>query len=260
LSVGTERRDDRLPDLAAELVRLKVDIIFAVGTPCALAAWQATATIPIVMVLVLDPVHSGLVVSLARPGGNVTGITLMGSATAGKEIQLLREIAPRISRVAYIWDLTNPGQTLQKQEADAAALALGIRGWHIGVRTNSELDDAMPLLLKKRTEAVVVYGLPVSELAMQRFAEFAVKNRLLTVTAVPDLMRQGLLMSWGPSLGEQWQRAASFVDRILRGAKPADLPVEQPTKFELAINMKTAKAIGVTIPQTLLLQADQVIE
>jgi putative ABC transport system substrate-binding protein len=266
----TDGRDDRLPDLAAELVRLKVDLIVAVSTKCALAARQATATIPIVMVQVADPVQSGLVTSLAHPGGNVTGITFMGlvgqsigRVTAGKELQLLREIAPRVSRLAYLWDLTNPNQVFLRGKVDAPALALGIKVWHIGVQSDSDLDNAMRLVLKERVEAVDFYGSSlVSPPATQRFAEFAVKNRVLTISAFPIFtrMRMGFLMSWGPSFSEQWQRAAHYVDRILKGAKPADLPVEQPTKFELVINLKTAKAMGLTIPQTLLLQADQVIE
>ena len=255
-----EGNDDRLKELAAELVRLKVDIIVVTNTSTSIAARQATVTIPIVMTQVADPIGSGLVTSLAHPGGNVTGMSFMARATAGKEIQFLREIAPRISRVTHLWDLTNPGQVLQKSEADAAALTLGIKIQHIAVGTDSDLDNAMTLLLKNRPEAVAVGGLVVTDTAILRFAEFAVRNQLPTCTAFPRFVQQGFLLSWGPAIREQWQRAASYVDKILKGAKPADLPVEQPTVFDLVINLKTAKALGLTIPPSVLARADQVIE
>lgn len=256
----SEDKPDRLPGLAADLIRSKVDAIFALGTIAALAAKQSTRATPIIMAIVADPVRSGLVTSLSRPGGNVSGFSLMVPDIFGKSLELFREVSPRISRVASVTDATNPGHVTYDAEADAAARTLGVTLQRIRVRNGSDLDDAMTSLLRERAEAVRVAPLSVPVPDVGRFAEFAVKNRILTVTSLPLYLRQGFLLQWSPSWVEQGRRAADYIDKILKGTKAADLPVEQPTKFELVINMRTAKALGLTIPQSLLLRADQVIE
>jgi ABC-type uncharacterized transport system substrate-binding protein len=252
---------DRLPGLAAELVRLKVDVLVAAGTASALAAKQATKTIPIVMVYVGDAVGSGLVTSLARPGGNVTGLSVLTPDMVPKALEILKEAAPSVSRVAVWLDPTNPGQTLADKQMDAAAKILGVRLERVDVRTAANLDAAFATALRQRAEALFVHPLPIPTLDLQRIAQFAIKNRLPTMAILlPQNVREGMLMSYGPNQAEPYRRAGTYIDKILKGAKPADLPVEQPTKFELVINLKTAKALGLTIPPSLLQRADQVIE
>ncbi|HET8575732.1 MAG TPA: ABC transporter substrate-binding protein [Methylomirabilota bacterium] len=247
---------NRLPALAAELVRLKVDVILALGTPSARAAKQATKTIPIVMVYAGDPVESGLVTSLARPGGNVTGLSVLTADLAPKALETLKEAAPSVSRVALLMDPTNPGQTLADRHMDAAAKILGVTLQRFDVRTAANLDAAFAAALRQRQDALLVFPVP----NVQRIANWAIKNRLPTIAFLPQHVREGILMCYGPNQAEQYHRAGVYIDSILKGAKPSDLPVEQPTKFEMVINLKTAKALGLTIPPSVLLRADQVIE
>jgi len=250
----------RLPDLAAELVRRNVDVLVTEGTPASLAAKQTTSALPIVMVYVGDPVASGLVANLARPGGNLTGLTVLAPEIIRKDLELLKEVAPQISRVSVWMDATNPGQTLPDEEMGAAARLLGIRPQRINLRTATDLDRTFAETLRRRAEALLVYPLPITLSDVRKIAEFAVKNRLPTVTIHPPFAREGLLMSYSASIPDQYRRAATYVDRILKGAKPADLPVEQPTTFELIVNMKTAKELGLTIPSAVLTRADEIIQ
>ncbi len=252
-------RDDRLPGLAAELARLKVDLIAADVTLAIRAAMQATSTIPIVMALTADAMGSGLVPSLGRPGGNVTGLTTMLPELSAKRLQLFKEAVPRISRVAVLW---NPALSWHKEmlkEVDGAAPALRLQPLPIAVRNRDDLEGVFPAMTKGRVDALLVSE-TLSLTARRQLLEFATKNRLPTMFANKEYVPAGGLMSYGVNFPEMYRHAAVYVDKILKGAKPADLPVEQPTKFELVINLKTAKALGLTIPQTLLQQADQVIQ
>jgi putative ABC transport system substrate-binding protein len=253
--------NERLPDAAAELVRLKIDVLVAQGTPAALAALRATATTPVVFVSAGDPVGNGLVASLARPGKNVTGMSAISPVQVMKGVELLKESAPRVTRVAILLDLSNPNQAMQIGEQDAAANAIGVELRRVDVRSSSDLDAAFTTIVRERAQAVYLFPLRIGRPEADRIVEFTVKNRLPTLGLVDVQYKAvGVLVYYSFSRLEQYDRAASFVDRILKGANPADLPVEQPTKFELVINLKTAKAIGLTIPPSLLLRADQVIE
>jgi putative ABC transport system substrate-binding protein len=251
---------DRLAGFAAELVRLNVDVLVAQGTASALAAKQATKTIPIVMVYVGDPVEGGLVASLARPGGNLTGLSVLAPDLVPKALQILKEAAPSVSRVAVWIDPANPGQTLADRQMDAAAKTLGLRLERVEVRTAANLDAAFAAALRQRAEAVYVYPLSIPLRDVQRIAQFASKNRLPTLALLPQNVREGMLISYGPNQAELFRRAGTYIDKILKGAKPADLPVEQPTTFELVINLKTAKALGLTLPPSLLQRADELIQ
>ncbi len=257
---ATPGKAERIPDLAAELVRLNVDVIVAEGTVSTLAAKQATRTIPIVMVYIADPVASGLVSSLGRPGGNVTGSTMLAPEIVPKTLQLLKEAAPAISRVTVLIDSTNPGQTLPDLQMAAAAKVLGVRPQRADIVTSADLDKAFAAVLRQRAQALLVYPLPLTPVEFQRITEFAIKNRLPTATWHTPYGRAGLLMSYGTNVAEQFRRAGVYIDKILKGRKPADLPVEQPTKFVLVINLKTAKALGLTIPPSVLVRADEVIQ
>jgi ABC-type uncharacterized transport system substrate-binding protein len=251
---------ERFPELAAELVRLKVEVIVATNNPAVAAAQKATTTIPVVMVLATDPVRLGFVSSLARPGGNITGLTIQSPELAGKRLQLLKEIVPNLTRVAVLWDPTEPGRRQLVKEAELAAPTLGLQILTLQARDAREVRGAFTAMTKERVGAVLVYG--SSLLAAQRaaIADLAAKNRLPTMCVAQEWMDAGFVMSYGASLNDMYRRAPYFVDRILKGAKPADLPVEQPIKFELVINLKTAKALGLTIPQSLLVRADEVIQ
>jgi putative ABC transport system substrate-binding protein len=252
---------DRLPALAAELVGRNVDVLFTRGTPAAQAAKGATASVPTVMVFVADPVRSGLVSSLARPGGNVTGMALFGPDIIKKQFELLKELAPRAATVGVLFDPTNSAQIDQLQhEVPAAAAALGLKTHQIGVDPSKPLEAAFAEAQSKRAKALVVYPLGRGLGVAREVADLAIRYRQPTVTTFRYYTEHGLLMSFSSNVDEQYQRAAAYIDKILKGAKPADLPVEQPTKFELVINLKTAKALGLTIPQTLLQRADQIIE
>jgi putative tryptophan/tyrosine transport system substrate-binding protein len=257
-----EDRVDRLPDLAAELVRLKVDLIIAsAGTQVATAAKNATETIPIVMIFVRDPVGTGLIASLARPGGNVTGV----SGTAGlemfaKQLDLLKETVPKLRRVAILSNPANAYHQLAIREVNVAARSLGVQLQLLEARGPNEFDGAFAAMAKERVGALLVLSDAIFGSHRTRLADLAARSRLPAAYGVRDSVEAGGLMSYGPSFLDSYRRAATYVDKILKGAKPADLPVEQPTKFELVINLKTAKALGLIIPQTLLLRADQVIE
>ena len=255
-----EGRADRLPDLAADLVRVKVDIIVASVTPDALAAKNATKTIPIVMVAAGDPVASGLVDSLARPGGNITGLTNISPDLAGKRLELLKETVPKLSRVAVFWNSQGPSSTLAWKESQIPAPALGIQLRSLEVQNFSDLDKAFEETTKVRAGALIITPDPVFVTNLQRIADFAAKNRLPSIFHLREFVEFGGLMTYGPDRPDAFRRAATYVDKILKGAKPAELPVEQPTKFELVINLKTAKQIGVTIPQTVLYRADKIIK
>ncbi len=256
-----EGRFDRLPDLTAELVRLKVNIIVAVASPATVAAKNATATIPIVMIAVGDPVGQGLIVSLARPGRNVTGLSLsVGMEIIGKGLELLKEIVPNVRRVAILSNPTNPTYALWIREAKVAARSLGVQLQLLEARGPTEFDGAFATMANERAGALLVVADPMFFLHGARLADLAAKSRLPAAYGFREHAEAGGLMSYGPSLPDLFRRAATYVDKILKGAKPADLPVAQPTKFELVINLGTAKALGLTIPQSLLLRADEVIQ
>jgi putative ABC transport system substrate-binding protein len=253
-------RADRLPALAAELVRLKVDVIVTESNVAALAAKHATQTIPIVMAIAGDPVKAGVVNSLARPGGNVTGLTLIHPELSGKRLQLLKEAVPKIALVAVIWNPTDPAAADFLRETEAAARSLGLKIHAIEARAPAELDAAFKAVADARPSAFFTIPHSMFQDNKTRIFEFATKSRLPGVFPNRVFTEAGGLMSYGPNLAANFRRAAVFVDKILKGAKPADLPIEQPTKFELVINLKTAKALGLTIPPSVLARADQVIE
>jgi putative ABC transport system substrate-binding protein len=251
---------DRLPGLAAELVRLKVDVIVTYAAPAIQAAKRATSTIPIVMAGAIDPVASGLVTSVARPGGNITGLSLMAPDLVGKQLAILKEVVPTVSRVALLGNPVNTGNAPQLRHAQETARALGMRLQFLEARGPSEIDGAFAAMTRERAGAVIVLVDGMLADHRTRIADLAVKNRLPAVYGLSDYPEAGGLMAYGPSVLDRFRRAATYVDKILKGAKPAELPVEQPTKFELVINLKTAKALGLTIPQLLLQRAHQVIE
>jgi len=253
-----EGRLERLPDLAAELVRLKVDVLVTMGTPATLAAKQATATIPIVFGLVGDAVGTGIVTNLARPSSNITGMALYGPEVYGKGLELLKEAVPRVQRVMITQPLRdNTSQSLFDAAADTVARKLDIRLHRVDVRHVGDYDAAFEVAVKERFDAVLVS--PYSPLPKEA-AAYAIRHGLPTMTLQGSVGQVGQLLAYGANYGEQVRRAAGYVDRILKGAQPGNLPVEQPTKFELVINLKTAKALGLTIPPALLARADQVID
>jgi putative ABC transport system substrate-binding protein len=255
-----EGKHDRLPALAADLVRSKVDVIVAQSGAATQAAQQATRTIPIVMSLSNDPVGSGLVASLARPGGNVTGLTIMVPDLAGKQFQLLKEVVPKLSRVALLTNPANPASARFLREAEAAARALGVRLQTLETRNPQEIDSAFAAMTRERAGALLILPDQIFVSQRRQIAELATKRRLPSVYGVGEYAEAGGLMAYGANHIDLVRRAATYVDKILKGAKPADLPVAQPTKFELVINLRTAKAIGLTIPPSLLQRADQIID
>jgi len=260
---SAEGKFERFPALAAELVALKVDVIVAPAALHVLAAKQATKTIPIVFIGVSDPVTSGLVTSLARPGGNVTGLSALAPELVGKCLELLTQAVPGVSRVAVLWQPGAMGERTEKdllKRADVAARALGVRLQVVEARGPADIDRAFSDMTRARAGALTVLTSFMFTTERRRLADLAAKNRLPAVYTWREFVDAGGLMSYGPNLADMFRRAATYVDKILRGAKPADLPVEQPTKFELVINMKTAKALGLTIPQSLLGRADEVIQ
>ena len=257
---SVQGRADRLPSLAAELVRLKVDVIVTESNVATLAAKQATQTIPVVMAIAGDPVTAGVVGSLARPGGNVTGLTLMNRELSGKRLQLLKEVAPKIAVVAVIWNPTDPPAADALRETEAAAQSWGLKIHAIEARSPAELDAAFKAVVDARPDAFFTLPGGMFQDNKTRIFDFARKNRLPGVFSNREYAEAGGLMSYGPSFAALFRRAAGYVDKILKGAKPADLPIEQPTTYELVINLKTAKALGLTIPPSLLQRADQVIE
>jgi putative tryptophan/tyrosine transport system substrate-binding protein len=256
-----EGKYERFPDFVNDLVRLKVDVIVAVPTAAALAAKNATGTIPIVTVAVFDPVESGLVASLARPGKNVTGLTLIaGTEIVGKYLELLKESLPKASRVGVLWNPANTAHPSLVREAESSARALGLQLQLAGVRGPDEIDNALAVMAREHVGALMV--LPDSMFVAQRtrLAELATKHRLPAMYGLRLHAEAGGLMAYSANMQDSARRVASFVDRILKGAKPADLPIEQPTKFEFVINLKTAKALGLTIPPAVLARADEVIQ
>ena len=257
----SEGRLDRLPDFAAELVRQNVDVIFAPSTASTVAAQNATRTIPIVMAMVGDPVGRGIITSLARPGGNVTGLSFgVEIGYIGKQLELIKEVVPKVSRVAALGNPAEPQHKSQVGEAEGASRRLGLTLQVLQARGPSEFDRAFAAMVQDRAGALLVLSGPVYVLHRRQLADLAAKRRLPAIYNFREFADAGGLLAYGPNIRGFWRRAAAYVDRLLKGAKPADLPVEQPTKFELVINVKTAKALGLTIPQTLLPRADQVIE
>jgi putative ABC transport system substrate-binding protein len=256
-----EGHPERYPGLAAELVRLKVDVILPAGGPASLeAAKDATKTIPIVMVASSrDPVREGLIKSFARPTGNITGIVTIPAEGGGKLLELLKEIVPRISRVGVVWDATIAPYR-RSQEMDAAARSLGVELVGLEVREPADLDRALVDTAKAPMDGLIVASTPLTGRYRKEMAEIIKAHRLPSIALFRGQAEAGLLMTYGPSIREEFRSAATYVDKILKGANPGDLPVEQPTKFELVINMKTAKVLGLTIPQSLLLRADEVIQ
>jgi putative ABC transport system substrate-binding protein len=254
-----EGRLERLPALAAELLRLKVDVIVSGGPANTRAAKEATNTIPIVMAQDDDPVGNGFVASLARPGGNITGLSTLAPEIAGKRLELLKEIIPQLSRVTVLGTSTIPGNAQTLKETETAAGALKIQVQYQDVKGLGEIEPAFRAASQWRAEAVLVLGGPILNSDRRRVVGLAVKNRLPATYNVPDFVDAGGLMTYGVSFVDLYRRAATYVDKILKGAKPADIPVEQPIKFELVINLKAAKQIGLTVPPNLLARADKVI-
>ena len=252
---------ERLPALASELVALKVDVIVAASSPSIAAARKATQTIPIVMPLSSDPVGDGLVASLAHPGGNITGLSMMSAELGEKRIQLLKEIFPTTSHAMdVLWNPDYVGMRARFEQAKAAAPAVGLTVRSVEVRDTRELDAAFEAIIREHPQALLLLVDPFTRSQRLRIVEFAAEQRLPAIYESSDFVDVGGLISYGPNIPDQFRRAATYVDRILRGAKPADLPIEQPTKFELVINMKAAKALGIKFPSSILLRADRVIE
>jgi putative ABC transport system substrate-binding protein len=250
---------ERLPEVAVELVRLKVDVLMAISTNGALAAKRATNTIPIIFIGVAGPVEAGLVESLARPGENITGLTNIASVLSGKRLEVLKETVPKLSRVAVLWDPQNPGSSLQWKESEIAARELSLQIFSMEVSSANKYESAFNEAMKARSAALAVTLNPLAVSNQNTVVELVEKNRLPAIYTREDFVSSGGLMSYGPTYAREGRDAARLVDKILKGAKPADLPVEQPTKFELIINLKAAKQIGLTIPPNVLARADRVI-
>jgi ABC-type uncharacterized transport system substrate-binding protein len=256
---SAENNQDRLPALAAELVHLKVDLIVTAGSPVTRAAKEATSMIPIVMALDPDPVGNGFVASLARPGGNITGLSALSPQLSGKQLELLKEIDPKLCRVAVLGSSTRPGNAQILKEAELAAGTMSIRLQYLDVLNSKDIDTAFRLAHNEHAQAVLVLAGPQLNSRRRQIAELAAKNRLPTIFERPEFIDEGGLIVYGTSINDLSRRAATYVDKILKGIKPSDLPVEQPTTFELLINLKTAKQIGLTIPPNVLARADRVI-
>ncbi len=255
-----EGKYDRFPALIGELLALKVAVIVTAGTPATLAVKKATTSVPLVMTAVGDPVGTGIVPSLSHPGGNITGLTAISTEMDAKRLELLREVVPSVSYIALLWNAASPLQVLAEKQVQAAAQVLRMRVLSLGVKTEEEIKSALAVMARERPDALLVLADRLLLHHRALIMDFATRHRLPGVHAYRELVEAGGLMSFGPSYADMHKRAAYFVDRILKGAKPADLPVEQPTNFELVINLKTANALGVTLPPTLLAQADEVIE
>ena len=257
---SAEGNVDSIPTLVAELVQLKVAVIVTVGTPATIAAKRSTSTIPIVMINAADPVSAGLVASLARPGGNITGLSSLEVDLSGKRLELLKEAFPKLARVSVVWNLEDRSMTLVAKQIQAAAPPLGVTVQPMGVRNPNDFDSVFLKMAHNRPDAIYTIADRLTRLHVKRILEFAMKSKIATMFNSGEYVEDGALMAYGPNRVEASRRAAVYVDKILKGAKPADLPVEQPTKFELVINLKTAKQIGVTIPPNVLARADRVIK
>ena len=253
-------RIDRLPDLAAKLVGLRVDVIVTVGGTAALPAKQATGTIPVVFTLVSDPVREGLVTSLARPGGNVTGLSSVSHDLGGKRLELLKEAISKASNIGVLYDPNDPAKIAEFKEIEVVARFLGVQPQSLEVRSLDEIENAFKTATRAKAAAILVLPTSILNAQYKRISELAANNRLPTMFGGSLYMDAGGLMSYGPDYADLYRRAATYVDKILKGAKPTDLPVEQPTKFEFVINLKTAKQIGLTIPPNVLARADKVIK
>jgi len=255
-----EGKYERFPALIAELIASKVEVIVTAGTPASLAVKKAAPSIPLVMIAVGEPVATGLVASLARPGGNITGVTSIAPEIEGKRLELLREIVPNVSHIAVLWNAGSPVQVIQERETRAAAQALGMRMLSLGVRTQAEIEEAFTTILREKPSALFVLADRLFLHHRKRIMDFAAQHRLPGVHAYRELVEAGGLMSYGPSYAGMHRRAAYFVDRILKGINPGDIPVERPATFELILNLKAAKAFGLAIPPSVILRADEVIE
>jgi putative ABC transport system substrate-binding protein len=256
-----EGKLERLPTLADELVQAKVDVIVAATSPSVVAARQATQTVPIVMPVSSDPVGDGLVASLARPGGNITGLSLMAPELGQKRLQLLQETFPKVSRaVAVLWNPAYVGMRARFEQALVAAPAVGLTVRSVEVRDTHELDVAFEAIIREHPDGLLLLVDPFTFGQRARIVEFAAEQRLPVIYESSDFVDVGGLISYGPNINDMYRRSATYVDKILRGAKPADLPVEQPTKFEMAVNLRAAKALGIKFPESILLRADKVIE
>ncbi|MEX2034332.1 MAG: ABC transporter substrate-binding protein, partial [Xanthobacteraceae bacterium] len=255
-----EGQYERFPKLITELLAAKVEVIVTAGTPATLAVKKATTTVPLVMIAVGDPVGNGIVPSLARPGGNVTGLSSIAPELEGKRLELLREIIPNLSHVAMLLNPSNPFHVTSLKQARPAAEKLRIKLTVLEVKKSEDLEGAFSAILRERPEGVLILADRVFLHNRRALMDFATKNRLPTMLPYKELVEAGGLMSYGPSYEGMHRRAADYVDKILKGAKPGDLPVELPTKFDLRVNLKAAKAIGLKIPESFLLRADQVIE
>ena len=257
---SAEGRPDRLPRLAAEILGTRPDVLVTAGSEAILTLKRATDVVPIVMATVMDPVALGITPSLAKPGGNLTGLAILSLELTSKRLQLLKEAFPRLSRVAVLWNPDNPGNALVLKEVEIAAQALGLRWQGFAVQRPDKLVEAFEAVVGAQCNGILAIEDSVLFSHLSRIVESAARSRLPAMYAFRQFADAGGLMSYGPNIPDSFRRAAVYVDKILKGAKPADLPVEQPTKFELVINLKTAKALGLTIPRTLLLRADRVIE
>jgi putative tryptophan/tyrosine transport system substrate-binding protein len=256
-----EGRQERLPALAAELARLNLDVIVTGSNPVIAAVKEATATIPIVMAVSRDPVGSRFIASLAHPGGNITGMANDPLPEIfAKNLAILKEAAPRLSRVAFLWNPVPPGAEAPKKAVESAARNLGLAFQSVEIRAGNECEAAFASIVRERANGVVVAQDPLTLNSRSQIVRLSERSRIPAVYPVREFSEIGGLMSYGPNLVDQFRRAATYVDKILKGARPSELPIEQPTKFELVINLKTAKTLGLTIPQSLLVQADQVIE
>jgi putative ABC transport system substrate-binding protein len=256
----SEGKTERFPDLVAELVRLNVDVIVAPGTGPAVAAKRATSTIPIVTVLVGDPVGAGLAATLARPGANVTGMSSQAAELEGKWLQLLKEVSPKLSSVAVLWDSTNSAHATGFKRLETLGRSLSVQLHAFDVRARDDLDRALAALHARRPDALIPFDGQVTFAFRRLITDFAARNRLPAIYLWKTYVDDGGLMSYGPDLADLHRRAATYVARILKGARPGDLPIEQPTKFELAISVKTARALGLTVPQSVLLRADHIVD
>ena len=252
-----EGKSERLPDLAAELVQLKVDVIVTTSAGATLAAKKASATIPIVFAAAADPVGTGLVSSLARPGGNITGLSLMAPDLDGKRLELLKEAFPKVARVAILWESGGTRGNLALTEMEAAAKALGVKLLSLDVRSLDDFESAFARAKRDGAQALITISGGLINTQQRRVLDFAAKNRLPAMYHYSEFVEAGGLMSYAPDNTDLWRRAADFVDKILKGAKPADIPVEQPKKFEFVVNLKAAKQIGLTIPPNVLARADR---